>query len=406
LQILALSLIFTPYLMFKSVKPRTTLISYLLFFAIALIFTACTRLDRISFDVKTPGVKSGVFIIKNDRGEMTFSANIKDGEVRLDSQVIEEHGYYMMHLSSDSPKTPQQSFEVYLVPGHYSITKSSPDSPIYPEIKSPSPEQQELSDYYTLLTQLKEKRTQALKNYNRQVNNYNTANFSNSGFKQVVNKSKQGELKVNDIEKDALTAFVKAHPGSITAAHIMTYIPVETDPVAFYNIYKSLSATTKNSDEGKDLGDKLSKLAKLVPGEIAPDIAGTNPEGKKFSKADYKKKIYLVEFWKAGNELSRLNHSPANILNMESTISNDRELGIISISLDSKRDWWTSAIKDDNLNWPQYSDLKGNESINAVNWGITRIPTYYLIDADWRILERDIFISEAPVVINQYLKHH
>ena len=178
------------------------------------------------------------------------------------------------------------------------------------------------------------------------------------------------------------------------------------DAVTFLNLYRSLSAEQRDTDEGKKLGKKLMRLAQLVPGQTAPLIAGTTPDGKKFSQVNLDKKIYLVEFWRAGNEVSRLNHAPQDINQMRHEIKQPGKFGMISVSLDEKRDWWTSAIKDDKMSWAQFADLKGNDSPNAENWGIKRIPTYYLVDGNWHIIDRDIYWSEIPVVINQYLKHH
>lgn len=85
---------------------------------------------------------------------------------------------------------------------------------------------------------------------------------------------------------------------------------------------------------------------------------------------------------------------------------NKRGFQVISVSLDSKPLWWSTAVKDDKLPWPQMSDLKGNDSPNALNWAISTLPTYYLVDADWKVYKKDITLSSIALEATQYLEKH
>lgn len=344
------------YLNFKTILP-------LLLLSFCCLLTGCARFQQVNFDVKIPGSGTGVFIVKNSSGQLAYSANIKGGQLKLDKQFIEQTGFYTISVADDAIKNIPVPYEVYLEPGNYKIEFSAAINRQYPKITSTSRVQQELSAFYAIAAALH-----------------------------------------ND-PKASLKAFINQYPRSAIATHLMAGFEYENAPADYYQIFKSLSPEARNSEEGREIGEKLSKLVKLLPGEVAPLIAGTTPDGKTFKIADLNKKIYLVEFWKAANELSRTNHSAMDVTNMMSTVDRKKDVGIISISLDEKRDWWTSAIKDDQMNWPQYSDLKGNESVNALNWAITRIPTYYLVDGKWRIVERDIPRAEIPVVINEYFRH-
>lgn len=326
-----------------------------------LILSGCTK--YVSFDIKTPAIKTGTFIIKNTDGQMVYSGNIKDGQLKLDKQMLERADYYNLFISDDAVKAPPVDFEIYLEPGDYTIVTQGDKSNLYPQITSPSAIQKELSAYYAF------------------------------------------ELKYIG-RKDNFKIFLQQYPESISAAHIMAGIDYEEDPAYYYPLFKTLTEQARNSYEGKEIGKKLDKLMKLQPGALAPEIAGTTPDGKPFKISDLNKRIYVVEFWKSGNELSRTNHSGASVTNMLSTVEHKKDVGVISVSLDEKRDWWTTAIKDDELTWTQYSDLKGNDSPNAANWAIKRIPTYDLVDGNWHIIQRDVPWMELSADINTYLKHH
>lgn len=346
-------------------------LSQLCFLIVFLFITGCiTKPSTISFDVKAPGINDGVFIIKGDKGEVLYGGSIKNGKLKLDYQPIEQTGYFTLNVSDRAKTTTPVPFEVYLEPGNYTIETSAPTIRAYPQITSTSAIQNELADYYRAV-------------------------YANNKVQRP-----------DELEKTTLKDFVNKNPNSVTAAHLMLHLAYDEDPATYYAIYKKMSEDTRNSFEGKELGERLSQLIKLFPGQPAPPINGKSPEGKAFKVADINKKIYLVEFWKSGNELSRMNHSEGDLKNFLSNIPKHKDLGMIGISLDEKRDWWTSAIFDDKVTYPQFSDLKGNESVNAVNWGIKRIPTYYLVDGNWKILDKDISLKEAQVVINQYLDHH
>jgi len=80
------------------------------------------------------------------------------------------------------------------------------------------------------------------------------------------------------------------------------------------------------------------------------------------------------------------------------------QLGIVSVSFDTKREWWLGSVRDDKLTWPQVSDLKGNDSPNAVNWNITDIPDYFLLDGAGHTLEKDLLFNEIGISIEKHLK--
>jgi len=179
---------------------------------------------------------------------------------------------------------------------------------------------------------------------------------------------------------------------------------INDDPAAYYATYQKLSSAQKNSEEGKALGVKLNALIRLIPGALAPPIAGTMPDGKKLDLKAMHKKLVLVEFWRAGSVNSRLNHQTMIKKPLPEMASD--ELGAVSVSLDKKRDWWLGSMRDDKLTWPQVSDLKGNYSPNVDNWAITTTPTYYLLDGTGHIVDAALEFNEIPIAVSKYLKQH
>jgi peroxiredoxin len=177
----------------------------------------------------------------------------------------------------------------------------------------------------------------------------------------------------------------------------------ESDPIFYNKIYQKFTPAVKATEDGKEIGDKLSKLVKLVPGHEAPAIEGKLINGKAFDPKSMHKKIFLIDFWRAGNQVARINHAEIKTMLKDFGKSG---FEVISVSMDTKKDWWTTAVDEDKITWTQVSDLKGDDSPNTQNWSVTRLPRYDLVDGNWQMIERDVSFGQVYLDVEQYLKKH
>jgi hypothetical protein len=351
---------------------------YLLLFTAAVMAAGCTKLPKVSFSGKVSGLTNGVFLVTDSANLSVAGQNLTDGVIKVDT-VLEHQGYGTLTINKSGTK--DYPVEVYLQEGKYTVEADAQHLDQYPKITSSSPIQTELTAYYTLQDEM------AMKQYNKPMSQL-TANDGD----------------IDKLKLDVFKAFIEKYPNSTAAAHLMADVNYSNDVKAYYTIFNKLSPAAKNSSIGQGIGKRLGLMMKLLPGAEAPDIAGTTPDGKKFDRTKLDKKVYVLDIWKAGNQVSRLNHQ--EMVNGVARNVDGGKVGFISISLDSKRDWWTKAIQDDKLSWPQYSDLKGNESANAELWAVTKIPTYYLLDSKWHVIERDVTMTRLEFTISDYLAHH
>jgi hypothetical protein len=376
---------------------------YIYIISLALLATGCRKKAFVEFTGNTPGIKNGVFIVKTLSDSAAFGENIKDGKFSIGSRYLKEPGFYTMNITDGNSEDHHAPFEIYLENGKYEIETEAGKLYKYPKITSPSKTQQQLSAFYTLSDKIGNDANLDVKRLTAALK-IQGSSLSRSAYMQLVNELTAAEDKMITNNVAAFKEFVKQYPKSDISAHIMAKLDYENDPKSYYDIYKTLSPTAKNSDEGKEVGDKLSHLIKLVVGAKAPVIYGNMSNGKPFDQKALNKKYILVDFWRAGNDFSRRNHEKLSTL--LDNIKDKSKFGILSVSLDSRSDWWLTAIGQDKLTWPQVSDLKGDDSPNAVNWSVTRIPTYYLVDSNWVILERNIDIATVDLEISDYLRKH
>ena len=62
----------------------------------------------------------------------------------------------------------------------------------------------------------------------------------------------------------------------------------------------------------------------------------------------------------------------------------------MGVSLDSDKNNWLKAIKDDGLTWTNVSDLKGWKNEVGELYAIKAVPTNYLISPEGKIIAKDL----------------
>jgi hypothetical protein len=370
---------------------------------LVLLITGCNKQAHIEFTGTATGIKTGVFIVKTPGDSTIFGDNIKDGKFSIPKKILNHPGYYTLNVTDADNKDEHSPYEVYLEDGKYTIEAEAGKLYKYPKITSPSKIQEQLSAFYSLADNMSVEAMKQVTQINKELKE-KYASLSPDAYNNLLNTLQQNEAKIRDVDVIAFKQFLKQYPQSDISAHILSKLNYEGDPVNYYTIFKTLTQAAQNSEEGQEIGNKLSRMINLVAGKRAPAIAGKMPDGKSFDAKSINKKMIVVDFWRASNELSRKNHDQIKSLLAQEQVQ--RNVAFISVSLDSKADWWSTALKDDKLTWTQVADLKGDDSPNAANWNITEIPTYYLLDGQWDIVVPNIGIKNIDFEISNYLKKH
>ncbi len=365
------------------------------------LLSACGNPNIIEFDVSVPNLNDATFIVKDDKGKAVFGANIADGKCHVKSS-LEAEGFYTFDIVKNGVKNDHPRFEIFLEPGKYTITANERTLWRYATVVSKSKRQQELSDYHGLINTLGKSNQDVVQSLQKQLKVKGDA-MNVEQFNALNKKIDDAVMKGKEIEYQALEQFIKANPNSEFAARFMSEQNYDTEPVKYYALFKKMGPTAQNSGDGKGIEERLSHLTKLLPGQTAPAINGKVFDGRNFAQITTGKKVFLIDFWRAGNEVSRKNHDEISAIYEQ---LKGQGFGIISVSLDTKADWWTTAVKDDKLPWPQMADLKGNDSPNVLDWGVSIVPTYHLVSGDWKIIAMDVPISNIVLDVKQYLAKH
>jgi peroxiredoxin len=363
---------------------------YLYLLVFVLIFCSCRRTKYVKFDGNITGINNGILVISDPQGNQLISALISDGKFQAQN-LLPRPGFYDMFITPELNKNHKRKlFEIYLEGGNYTITSDTGKIFLYPSIKSDSKIQNELSDYYAIETAQKH----VIKAHADSIGDLLYASNSHvvvysKKYNNLKTQFDQATTEIRNIDDKVLTDYIAKKPQNDIEAFVLAQIDYKKDPEKYYSIYKKFSPEQKRTDEGITEGADFEQLMKLIAGSPAPKIKGKTLDGKPFDpKAISSKKVILVEFWESDSEICELNH--VKLMNAYSDILNDPKFGVVSISLDSKRIDWVSAVQKQKLSWIQVSDLQGQNSLNMTDWAVSVIPTYDLVDGNWHIIKRNI----------------
>lgn len=165
-------------------------------------------------------------------------------------------------------------------------------------------------------------------------------------------------------------------------------------------LFDPLGSTIKNSYYGKVMGELVTKLDAISIGKVAPSFSQADPEGNLITLESFRGKYVLLDFWASWCGPCRQENP-----NLVRTYQKfQHKLSIFGISLDQKKEPWLKAIKDDQLTWPQVSDLKFWNNAVAELYQVRSIPANFLLDKDGKIIARNLRGPDLERTLEQLLK--
>jgi peroxiredoxin len=143
-------------------------------------------------------------------------------------------------------------------------------------------------------------------------------------------------------------------------------------------------------------GDNYALLNKQAPDLQMPDTTGAA-----FSLSQLKGKYVLVDFWASWCAPCRKENP--NVVAAFNKYKN-KNFTIVGVSLDSDKESWVKAIKDDGLNWYHMSDLKQWSSAAVGAYGFDGIPFNVLLDTTGKIIASGLRGAELEKKLTEVIK--
>lgn len=187
---------------------------------------------------------------------------------------------------------------------------------------------------------------------------------------------------------DAQIVYAQQHPQSyfgMVALSEGTGAPVDVKKIE--PIYNAMSKSLRETDQGRELGQRILAAKTIHVGAPAPKFTQQDVNGKPLKLEDIRSKYVLVEFWASWCGPCRAENP-----NLTKQYAKYKSQGfeVIAISLDDHKDKWEEAIAKDQLPWLHVSDLKGWNNEVGRQYGIRAVPANFLLDENKNIIAMNL----------------
>jgi len=197
-------------------------------------------------------------------------------------------------------------------------------------------------------------------------------------------------LEVENYKKhlDELTTFVKENMGTSVAIYYSSLRWKGGENLPFLKeLVSSFEEKHPSSEITQKLKNKLLLLEKTTIGSTITNIEMPNSIHELISLNTVKGKYTLIDFWASWCPPCR---AESKLLNELYSDYQSKGFEIYGISLDSKRENWLKSLEKDERVWTEVSTVEGFSTPISIEYGITALPTNFLINSTGEIVAVNI----------------
>lgn len=222
------------------------------------------------------------------------------------------------------------------------------------------------------------------------------------GDTSAFTKSEHQKAHLSREFRSSLLRFINKYPTSVVAVNTIAYF-IQDDLKQADSVLRNFEISDIGSHQQVAYFRKLIDSKKnLLPGKILPGFSQADTSGKAVNLSFFRNKYVLVDFWASWCKPCR--EENPNLLRIYEKYKS-KGFTILSVSLDDKKENWLKAIQNDQLqNWTHVSDLKGWNNEVALLFGISLIPSNFLLDSSGKIIARDLRSENLERTMAAFIK--
>ena len=191
-------------------------------------------------------------------------------------------------------------------------------------------------------------------------------------------------------------AYIVSHPASVAAADYMQFRIANMTFEEAQKLYDAFTPEVKQTLAAQEIAKELAVLARIQPGQPAPDFEATDVNGKPFRLSDLRGNYVVIDFWASWCVPCRKSNP-----HMKEMYAKYHDKGLEYVYVadnDNQPDAWRKAIKEDGLEAFHHvlRGMKVDRSNGGLNidhtndisdkYAIHFLPTKYLIDREGNIV--------------------
>ena len=191
-------------------------------------------------------------------------------------------------------------------------------------------------------------------------------------------------------------AYIVSHPASVAAADYMQFRIANMTFEEAQKLYDAFTPEVKQTLAAQEIAKELAVLARIQPGQPAPDFEATDVNGKPFRLSDLRGNYVVIDFWASWCVPCRKSNP-----HMKEMYAKYHDKGLEYVYVadnDNQPDAWRKAIEEDGLEafhhvlrGMKMSRENGEWKFDRTNdisdkYAIHFLPTKYLIDREGNIV--------------------